>query len=127
MFTLIAYMFFSVSKRKPGEKSAYSVFNENCERLPVNINYYQGTLTSQSILGMFGGPVYENENPEDEIEEEEEKSNIQAEDKPVFNSKGELQKRLLKSSAKMPLNSLCKCGSKKKYKNCCIKLDAKCN
>lgn len=35
MFTLIAYMFFSVGKRKLGEKSAYSVFNENCERLPV--------------------------------------------------------------------------------------------
>ena len=29
-------MFFSLGKRKPGEKSAYSVFNENCERLPVN-------------------------------------------------------------------------------------------
>lgn len=35
MFTMIAYMFLSVGKRKPGEKSAYSVFNENCERLPV--------------------------------------------------------------------------------------------
>lgn len=74
---------------------------------------------------MFGGPVYENSQDEDELEHEEVKNDIPAEEKPLFDTKRERQKRELKSSAKMPLNSLCRCGSKKKYKICCIKLDSK--
>ena len=84
-------------------------------------------MTSQSMLGMFGGPVYDSHKDESE-EEEEEKNEVNSnrvEEKIRFDTKREIQKRELISSAKMPLNSLCKCGSKKKYKNCCIKEDSK--
>ena len=84
-------------------------------------------MTSQSMLGMFGGPVYDSH--KDESEEEEEKNEINTnrveEHKILFETKRDIHKRELISTAKMPLNSLCKCGSKKKYKNCCIKKDAK--
>ncbi len=38
-----------------------------------------------------------------------------------YETKAEIRKREIKEKAQQPLNSLCNCGSNKKYKNCCIK------
>ncbi len=38
-----------------------------------------------------------------------------------YNTKAENRKREVKDKAQQPLNSICKCGSNKKYKHCCIK------
>jgi len=41
---IIYYIFTCLGERKPGELSAYSVFNENGERLP-------GTMTAEDFIG----------------------------------------------------------------------------
>lgn len=82
-------------------------------------------MTASSILGMFGGPVYEKDE-EPEIEPIQESDNqVQRPEKVIPESKKEKQKRELKEKAKMSLNAQCRCGSKKKYKSCCIYKDAK--
>lgn len=43
------------------------------------------------------------------------------EQRTMYETKSEVRKREMKATAKQPLNSLCNCGSNKKYKNCCIK------
>ena len=48
MVSAIYIMFTNLGTRKPGEKSAYSVFNENFEKLP-------GTFSSDGIDAMLRG------------------------------------------------------------------------
>ncbi len=38
-----------------------------------------------------------------------------------YETKAEIRKKEMKENAKQPLNSICQCGSGKKYKSCCIK------
>jgi hypothetical protein len=46
---------------------------------------------------------------------------IQEEVKTLYDTKAEQRKRQLKEQADQPLNSICNCGSNKKYKHCCLK------
>ena len=46
---------------------------------------------------------------------------LEEEVKTVYDTKAEQRKREMKSNADQPLNSMCNCGSNKKYKNCCLK------
>jgi hypothetical protein len=43
------------------------------------------------------------------------------EPKTLYTTKAEQRKREMKEKAEQPLNSMCNCGSNKKYKNCCMK------
>ena len=43
------------------------------------------------------------------------------EPKTIYSTKAEIRKKEMKERAQQPLNSLCNCGSNKKYKSCCIK------
>jgi hypothetical protein len=83
-------------------------------------------MTAQSILGMFGGPVYNNEEEENHIEEERKEDNqIREEDKYSNETQKQRQVREMKAKAKMPLNTQCRCKSGKKYKSCCLYKDTK--
>lgn len=83
-------------------------------------------MTAQSILGMFGGPVYNNEDEEDQMEEER-KENIQQREEVKHSNETQKERQLreMKAKAKMPLNSQCRCKSGRKYKSCCLYKDAK--
>ena len=63
-------------------------------------------------------------NPNNEIEHirrVEREINEEVNRKVKSDSKKEIRKEYLKSKAEYSLNSNCKCGSGKKYKNCCLK------
>lgn len=109
--TIILLIFTNLEDKKIGSLSAYSVFNPNCERIP-------GTLSLDAFnMGIPRGSGIVNENGdhiEDEIENELNR-------KVIYDTKAEEKKRKIKENAKQPLNSLCNCGSGKKYKNCCAK------
>jgi len=67
------------------------------------------------------GYEYYNENDPNNQGDNNESLNKENESKTTYNTKSEMLKRSIKSNAKKPLNSICECGSKKKYKNCCAK------
>jgi hypothetical protein len=69
----------------------------------------------QSGLGMGGRDREEDEGPIREI------PRIEEETKTIYQTKAEQRKREMKNQAEQPLNSMCNCGSNKKYKNCCLK------
>lgn len=101
--SILCFIFLNLGKRKPGELSAYSVFNPNFERLA-------GTLTSDMIQPGI------NNNLEDEIRNEKEVIEVEKE---IILTKHETNKMKIKEKAKQTLNSLCNCGSGIKYKRCC--------
>jgi hypothetical protein len=123
--SILIFIFTNLGERKPWQLSAYSVFNPNFERLP-------GTMTVgdlQSSMGM-GGRRYDND--DDEIYEN---NGVTAVANPgrtfssnntpttTYTTKAEVKKKQMKEKATQPLNSVCNCGSNKKYKNCCMKKD----
>ena len=118
--TIILLIFNNLGERKPWELSAYSIFNPNFERIP-------GSMTSKNIQNGMGILNIGNNNNnliQDNIDrlnnfnnEIENELNRKIE----YDTKSENKKRKLKEIAKQSLNSLCYCGSGKKYKNCCLK------
>ena len=115
MLTIIALIFLNLGERKPGHLSAYSVFNPNNERILLDNNYMIGQNPFLEI---------DNERLNNEIEHirrVEREINEEVNRKVKSDSKKEIRKEYLKSKAEYSLNSNCKCGSGKKYKNCCLK------
>jgi hypothetical protein len=122
MLTIIALIFMNLGQRKPGELSAYSVFNPNHERI-------LGTMTTNEFGLGQNGFYYEFSNNENNDENNpiahmrqvEREINEELNRKIHYDTKSELRKEYLKSKAEQSLNSNCSCGSGKKYKNCCLK------
>jgi hypothetical protein len=117
--TIIILIFNNLGERKPWELSAYSIFNPNFERIP-------GSINSENFNGMGILNIGNNNNNliQDNIDRLNNFNNeIENElnRKIQYDTKSENKKRKLKEIAKQSLNSLCYCGSGKKYKNCCLK------
>ena len=117
--TIIILIFNNLGERKPWELSAYSIFNPNFERIP-------GSINSENFNGMGILNIGNNNNNliQDNIDRLNNFNNeIENElnRKIQYDTKIENKKRKLKEIAKQSLNSLCYCGSGKKYKNCCLK------
>ena len=117
LLTIIALIFYNLGERKPGELSAYSVFNPNQERI----------LSLDNNIGIVQNPYnmfLDNDRINQEIEHIN-RLNREIDEgihrKVKSDTKSEKRKEFLKSKAKYPLNSNCICGSGKKYKNCCLK------
>ena len=116
LITIIALIFLNLGERKPGELSAYSVFNPNQERIY--------SFDNNDILIQNPFNIIDNERINNEIQH---RIQIEKEIKEELNrkvksdTKNELKKEFLKTKAEYSLNSNCKCGSGKKYKNCCLK------
>ena len=117
LITIIALIFLNLGERKPGELSAYSVFNPNQERI-------YGFDNNNILIGQNPFNIIDNERINNEIQH---RIQIEKEIKEELNrkvksdTKNELKKEFLKTKAEYSLNSNCKCGSGKKYKNCCLK------
>ena len=117
LLTIIALIFYNLGERKPGELSAYSVFNPNQERI----------LSLDNNIGIVQNPYnmfLDNDRINQEIEHMNRLNREIDEEihrKVKSDTKSEKRKEFLKSKAKYPLNSTCICGSGKKYKNCCLK------
>jgi hypothetical protein len=73
----------------------------------------------QSGLGI--GSRYEREDESEPIQDQGRYPHIEEEVKTLYDTKAEQRKREMKSNAEQPLNSMCNCGSNKKYKNCCLR------
>ena len=120
MLTIIVLIFLNLGQRKPGELSAYSIFNPNHERII-------GSMSNNNFgLGhnQFYDDFYNNNALNMQIEQMrqvEREINEELDRKIHYDTKNELRKEYLKSKAEQPLNSNCSCGSGKKYKNCCLK------
>ena len=115
--TIILLIFNNLGERKSWELSAYSIFNPNFERIPgsINSNNFNGILNIGNNNNNFiQDNIQQLNNFNNEIENELNR-------KIEYDTKSENKKRKLKEIAKQSLNSLCYCGSGKKYKNCCIK------
>ena len=115
--TIILLIFYNLGERKPWELSAYSIFNPNFERIPgsINSNNFNGILNIGNNNNNFiQDNIQQLNNFNNEIENELNR-------KIEYDTKSENKKRKLKEIAKQSLNSLCYCGSGKKYKNCCLK------
>ena len=115
LLTIIALIFLNLGERKPGELSAYSVFNPNQERIYGFNN---------DIMGQNPFNIVNNERINNELEhmrQIEREINEELNRKVKSETKNELRKEYLRTKAEYPLNSNCKCGSGKKYKNCCLK------
>ena len=117
--TIIILIFNNLGERKSWELSAYSIFNPNFERIP-------GSINSENFNGMGILNIGNNNNNliQDNIDRLNNFNNeIENElnRKIQYDTKSENKKRKLKEIAKQSLNSICYCGSGKKYKNCCLK------
>ena len=115
--TIILLIFNNLGERKSWELSAYSIFNPNFERIPgsINSNNFNGILNIGNNNNNFiQDNIQQLNNFNNEIENELNR-------KIEYDTKSENKKRKLKEIAKQSLNSLCYCGSGKKYKNCCLK------
>ena len=118
LLTIIALIFLNLGERKPGTLSAYSVFNPNQERI------YGFDNNIDIAVGQNPFGIIDNNRINNEIErmrQIEREINEEVNRKVKSDTKSELKKEYLKSKAEYPLNSICKCGSGKKYKNCCLK------
>ena len=117
LLTIIALIFYNLGERKPGELSAYSVFNPNQERIPElgnNMNIGENPLNIFLDSERINQEIERRRQIRREINEEIHR-------KVKSDTKSELRKEYLKTKAEYPLNSNCFCGSGKKYKNCCLK------
>ena len=115
--TIILLIFNNLGERKSWELSAYSIFNPNFERIPgsINSNNFNGILNIGNNNNNFiQDNIQQLNNFNNEIENELNR-------KIEYDTKSENKKRKLKEIAKQSLNSICYCGSGKKYKNCCLK------
>ena len=120
MITIIALIFLNLGQRKPGELSAYSVFNPNQERI-------LGTMSTNDF-GLGHNHLYDENygnniinNQIEQMRQLEREINDEVNKKIHYDTKSEKRKEYLKSKAEQSLNSNCSCGSGKKYKNCCLK------
>ena len=119
MITIIILIFLNLGERKPGQLSAYSVFNPNQERI-------LGSM-SPNDFGLGGNQIYAEFNDNslnrqiEQMRQVEREINDEVNRKIHYDTKSELRKEYLKTKAEQPLNSNCSCGSGKKYKNCCLK------
>jgi len=120
MITIIVLIFLNLGQRKPGQLSAYSVFNPNQERI-------LGSMSSNNF-GLGPNQFYHEFSQNSELNSQiehmrqiEREINEEVNRKIHYDTKSELRKEYLKSKAEQPLNSNCSCGSGKKYKNCCLK------
>ena len=120
MITIIVLIFLNLGQRKPGQLSAYSVFNPNQERI-------LGSMSSNNF-GLGPNQFYDEFSQNSELNSQiehmrqiEREINEEVNRKIHYDTKSELRKEYLKSKAEQPLNSNCSCGSGKKYKNCCLK------
>ncbi len=119
MITIIILIFLNLGERKPGQLSAYSVFNPNQERI-------LGSM-SPNDFGLGGNQIYAEFNDNslnrqiEQMRQVEREINDEVNRKIHYDTKSELRKEYLKTKAEQPLNSNCSCGSVKKYKNCCLK------
>ncbi len=114
--TIILLIFNNLGERKSWELSAYSIFNPNFERIPgsINSNNFNGILNIGNNNNFIQDNIQQLNNFNNEIENELNR-------KIEYDTKSENKKRKLKEIAKQSLNSICYCGSGKKYKNCCLK------
>ena len=116
MFSIVFFIFYSLDYNKTQKGlSAYSIFNPNQERI-------LGTMTMDNFHPGLGRNRAENEG---EFEDNANFGQFENEfiDRPPtqYDTKAEIKKRKMKENAKQSLNSICECGSGKKYKNCCLK------
>ena len=121
MITIIALIFLNLGNRKPGELSAYSMFNPNHERIMGNMIQNDFRFGGNQMFENFDDNGNENNNPLYRMTQIENEINDEINRKVKYDTKSELRKEYLKSKAEKSLNSLCDCGSGKKYKNCCLK------
>ena len=120
MLTIIALIFLNLGQRKPGELSAYSVFNPNNERILGSLGNNNFGLGQNQLFDDFSDNNELNRQIE-QMRQVEREINEELDRKIHYDTKSELRKEYLKKKAEQPLNSNCSCGSGKKYKNCCLK------
>ena len=120
MITIIALIFLNLGQRKPGELSAYSVFNPNHERILGSMSNNNFGIGQNQIFGELSNNNELNRQIE-QMRQIEREINEELDRKIHYDTKSELRKEYLKTKAAQPLNSNCSCGSGKKYKNCCLK------
>ena len=120
MITIIALIFLNLGQRKPGELSAYSVFNPNQERILGSMSNNNFGIGQNQIFGELSNNNELNRQIE-QMRQIEREINEELDRKIHYDTKSELRKEYLKTKAAQPLNSNCSCGSGKKYKNCCLK------
>lgn len=120
MLTIIALIFLNLGQRKPGELSAYSVFNPNNERILGSLSNNNFGLGQNQLFDDFSNNNELNRQIE-QMRQVEREINEELDRKIHYDTKSELRKEYLKKKAEQPLNSNCSCGSGKKYKNCCLK------
>ena len=89
--TIIVLIFTNLGKRKPGELSAYSVFNPNFEQLP-------GTLTSDMIQNGMGFGRNQSQNNIDNETQHLNNNNENNEENTLLESKHEKMKKQIKES-----------------------------
>ena len=122
MITIIALIFLNLGQRKPGELSAYSVFNPNNERILGSMSNNNFGLGPNQFYNDFNNNGLNGLNNQiEQMRQIEREINEEVNRKVHYDTKSELRKEYLKSKAEQPLNSNCSCGSGKKYKNCCLK------
>ena len=120
MIAIIVLIFLNLGQRKPGELSAYSVFNPNHERILGSLSNNNFGIGQNQIFGEFIDNNELNRQIE-QMRQVEREINEELDRKIHYDTKSELRKEYLKTKAEQPLNSNCSCGSGKKYKNCCLK------
>ena len=120
MLTIIALIFLNLGQRKPGELSAYSVFNPHNERILGSLGNNNFGLGQNQLFDDFSDNNELNRQIE-QMRQVEREINEELDRKIHYDTKSELRKEYLKTKAEQPLNSNCSCGSGKKYKNCCLK------
>lgn len=120
MITIIVLIFLNLGQRKPGELSAYSVFNPNHERILGSMSNNNFGLGQNQLFDEFSNNNELNRQIE-QMRQVEREINEELDRKIHYDTKSELRKEYLKTKAEQPLNSNCSCGSGKKYKNCCLK------
>ena len=121
MITIIALIFLNLGQRKPGELSAYSVFNPNNERILGSMSNNNFGLGPNQFYDFNNNGLNGLNNQIEQMRQIEREINEEVNRKVHYDAKSELRKEYLKSKAEQPFNSNCSCGSGKKYKNCCLK------
>ena len=119
MITIIVLIFLNLGERKPGQLSAYSVFNPNQERILGSMSPNDFGLGMNQMYDGFNNDSLNRQM--EQMRQVEKEINNEVNRRIHYDTKSELRKEYLKTKAEHPLNSNCFCGSEKKYKNCCLK------
>ena len=121
MITIIALIFLNLGQRKPGELSAYSVFNPNNERILGSMSNNNFGLGPNQFYDFNNNGLNGLNNQIEQMRQIERVINEEVNRKVHYDTKSELRKEYLKLKAEQLLNSNFSCGSGKKYKDCCFK------